>query len=280
TITVAPAGASYFTVTAPASAGTGSAVNVTVKAFDLYGNLATDYAGQVHFTSSDTAATLPANAGLTNGIGVFPVTLKTPGNQAITATDTVSTAPTISGTSSAIITRGLAVSAFTPSATGFTVTFSKPLDPSKLTMYGVGNTIQDVSLIGAASGGTPITGTLIIDSTGTSATFKATAIPLDFVNTVINNGPDSVVLPDDTYTVTLKSGVNGNGFFDLLGAPLDGGNNAGHADFTATFTTHYHSSATPVLAIPDFARGPDGSSTIQVPNNSASGIPITLYNAV
>ncbi len=34
-----------------------------------------------------------------------------------------------------------------------------------------------------------------------------------------------------------------------------------------------------MLAIPDFARGPDSNAPIQVPNNGASGIPITLYNA-
>src|SRR4029077_16543487 len=34
-----------------------------------------------------------------------------------------------------------------------------------------------------------------------------------------------------------------------------------------------------VLAMPDFARGPDDAQPVKVPNNTASGIPITLYNA-
>src|SRR5262249_34111223 len=138
---------------------------------------------------------------------------------------------------------------------------------------------QDVTLTGATSG-TSLGGTLLIDPTGTSLTFEATAIPLDFLNTVVNNGPDSVVLPDDTYTVRLKSGLAANGFFDLLGAGLDGAGDGGHADYTATFTTHYQSSKTPVLALPDFARGPDDSQIIKVPNNTGHGIPISLYNAV
>ena len=57
------------------------------------------------------------------------------------------------------------------------------------------------------------------------------------------------------------------------------------ANWTTTFTTTYqddaHSNAhpTPILAIPDFARGPDSSTTITVPNNkTAPGIPVTLYN--
>src|SRR5205085_2614900 len=97
--------------------------------------------------------------------------------------------------------------------------FNKPFDPTKITMYGIGATVQDVTLIGANTG-IPISGTLFIDPSDTSITFKATAIPLDFINTVVNGGPDSAVLPDDTYTVTIRSGTGSNGLFDLLGVSL------------------------------------------------------------
>src|SRR5207237_5883322 len=53
-----------------------------------------------HFTSTDAAATLPANSALTNGAGTFTATLNTIGNQTITATDTVDSS--ITGTSIAI----------------------------------------------------------------------------------------------------------------------------------------------------------------------------------
>jgi outer membrane protein assembly factor BamB len=66
----------------------GVAGNVTVTALDQYNNTATGYAGTVHFTSSDGAAVLPANATLTNGVGIFSVTLKTAGTQSVTVTDT------------------------------------------------------------------------------------------------------------------------------------------------------------------------------------------------
>src|SRR5262249_17296345 len=161
------------------------------------------------------------------------------------------------------VTRGLTVTSLTPTATGFTVTFSKAFNPGPITMYGPGATIQDVTLVGAQNGS--ITGTLVFDATFTSATFKASAIPLNFINTVINEGADSVVLPDDAYTVTIRSGMGTNGFFDASGARLDGNGDGGHANYTATFATHYQAQATPVLAIPDFARGPDGSATIKVP---------------
>ena len=76
--------------TSPTNAGT--AYNVTVTAQDAFGNVATGYTGTVHFTSSDARATLPANYTFTGGDAgthVFSATLKTPGTQSITATDTV-----------------------------------------------------------------------------------------------------------------------------------------------------------------------------------------------
>src|SRR5947208_3045494 len=88
-ITVGAAAATHFAVSAPASATAGSAFNFTVSALDAFNNTATSYAGTVHFTSSDGAATLPANSTLTNGTGTFSATLATAGNQTITATDTV-----------------------------------------------------------------------------------------------------------------------------------------------------------------------------------------------
>ena len=59
-----------------------------MTAKDALNNTATGYTGTVHFTSTDLQAGLPADATLTNGVGFFAVTLKTAGNQTITATDT------------------------------------------------------------------------------------------------------------------------------------------------------------------------------------------------
>jgi hypothetical protein len=274
TITVTPSIPVYFKVVTPATATTGNPVNATVTALDLYGNIVTGYSARVHFTSSDASANLPADAGLTNGVGVFSMTLNASGTQTITATDATATAPPITGTSTAITTRGLTVTSFTPTATGFTATFSKPFVPDDLTLYGAGlQTVQDVTLVGASVG--PITGSLIIDTSDMSVTFKATT---NFLSAL--DGFTQVVLPDDTYTATLVSGSGGNGFLDALGVGLDGTNSGGTANYVATFTTHYVSQAPPVLSIPDFARGPSVSGGfIKVPNDTAQGIPITLYNA-
>src|SRR5262249_48495202 len=77
-VTVNPAAASTFTVTAsPATVTAGSSTSVTVTAKDPYGNTATGYAGTVHFTSGDAQAVLPANSTLSNGTGTFSATPKT-----------------------------------------------------------------------------------------------------------------------------------------------------------------------------------------------------------
>ena len=64
--------ATHFSVSAPASATAGTSFNVTVTALDSSNATATGYAGTVQFTSTDGAATLPANSTLTNGVGTFP----------------------------------------------------------------------------------------------------------------------------------------------------------------------------------------------------------------
>ena len=103
-ITVTAAAAQSLKVTGfPTTDTAGTAANATVTAYDPYGNIATGYTGTVHFTSSDTQATLPANYTFTaadNGTHTFSVTLKTAGTQSITATDTKTS--TITGTESGI----------------------------------------------------------------------------------------------------------------------------------------------------------------------------------
>jgi hypothetical protein len=72
----------------PASTTAGVSQSFTVTALSPDGTVDTGYSGTVHFTSSDPQAVLPANSTLSNGVGTFLVTLKTAGDQSITATDT------------------------------------------------------------------------------------------------------------------------------------------------------------------------------------------------
>jgi hypothetical protein len=66
--------------------------SVTVNVEDAYGNIVTGYVGTIHFTSSDSRATLPANYTFTAGdAGVHTFTglvLRKMSNQTITVTDT------------------------------------------------------------------------------------------------------------------------------------------------------------------------------------------------
>ena len=105
-ITVQAAAAQSLRVTGfPTTATAGAANNVTVTAYDAYGNMATGYVGTVHFTSSDPKAVLPANYTFTAadaGAHTFSVTLSTPGTQSITVTDTATAS--ITGSASLTVT--------------------------------------------------------------------------------------------------------------------------------------------------------------------------------
>jgi hypothetical protein len=128
--------ASRFAVTAPASASANTPFSFTVTALDNGGNMITSYSGKIHFTSSDGSAVLPADASLTNGAGTFSATLKTPGNQTITASDTV--VSSIAGTTGAI-----AVSGGSAVATHFII--SAPVSATSGTAFNVTVTAKDAA---------------------------------------------------------------------------------------------------------------------------------------
>jgi hypothetical protein len=98
--TVTPAAADHFQVDGPGTAASGSPFDVTVTALDPFGNTDTNYAGTVTWTTSDVdpGVVVPADyaftsgAGADNGVHTFAgaVILVTPGDQTLTATDTVS----------------------------------------------------------------------------------------------------------------------------------------------------------------------------------------------
>jgi hypothetical protein len=98
--------ASHFRLDAPGQVRSGEAFSFTLYALDRFDNVATGYTGTVHFTSSDPAASLPGDYAFTpadHGVHAFTATLFTPGNQTITATDTVSG---INGTTTILVVPG------------------------------------------------------------------------------------------------------------------------------------------------------------------------------
>jgi hypothetical protein len=99
-IKVNPGPVAQFGITAPKTATSGTAFDITVVAEDTFGNLVSGYRGTVTFGSSDGSASLPGDytflPSLDHGKHTFSVTLITTGSQTITATDTVHN--TIKGT--------------------------------------------------------------------------------------------------------------------------------------------------------------------------------------
>jgi len=92
--------ASHFSVNAPATGAAGTALSIVVTALDASNNVVTNYAGTVHFTSTDAQAVLPGNTTLVIGTATFAATMKTVGNQTITVTDAATAS--IMGTSNSI----------------------------------------------------------------------------------------------------------------------------------------------------------------------------------
>lgn len=116
-LTVTAAAAARFTVVAASSSASvgGAPTAVTVTAVDAGGSAVSSYSGTVHFTSTDSAATLPADITLTNGVGTASVVFGTAGSQRVTATDTVT--GSITGVTDAItVGRGAQTIRFTTMA--------------------------------------------------------------------------------------------------------------------------------------------------------------------
>jgi hypothetical protein len=91
-IVVSAAAASQFILAAPSSVSAGVPFSLSIKVEDAYGNVVTGYTGTVHFTSTDSRATLPANYTFTaadKGVHTFTgLILRKSGNQKITIIDT------------------------------------------------------------------------------------------------------------------------------------------------------------------------------------------------
>jgi uncharacterized repeat protein (TIGR01451 family) len=189
-IAVAAGAATHFSVTAPATASYNTAFSFTVTALDAANNTVPGYAGTVHFTSTDGAATLPANATLASGVGTFSATLRTLGAQTLTATDTVTAS--INGTSGAITVSSTAVTSYSgPSATGSgTITAS-------FTGGGPGCTFSNPQFI-------PVTGNPASPPAGTAPASFPHGL---FTFTLSGCTPGSTITMTMTYPATLPAGA-------------------------------------------------------------------------
>ncbi|MFL0163204.1 Ig-like domain-containing protein, partial [Aquirufa salirivi] len=91
----------------PTDQAAGASLNVTVNAVDAYWNIVSSATPTAVITSSDGQATLPSSAALVGGTKQFAITLKTAGNQTVTATDQAASLTANTGAST-VITAGAA----------------------------------------------------------------------------------------------------------------------------------------------------------------------------
>src|SRR5439155_1204786 len=151
---------------------------------DPFNNTATAYTGKVHLTSTDSQAVLPADytfttgTGADNGVHTFAATLKTSGNQTLTASDTAT--GSITGTSGSIAVRAaaathVAVSAPSTATAGAAFSFTvTALDQFNNTAIGYTGKVHLTSTDGQAL--LPADYTFTIGATGDNGvhTFSAT----------------------------------------------------------------------------------------------------------
>jgi parallel beta-helix repeat protein len=174
--------ATHFSVTAPASTTAGSAFSITITALDSSNNIATNYTGSVHFSSSDTLASLPANYAFTTtdaGVHTFnTIILRTAGTQTVTATDLTSS--TITGKASSLPVNPAAASQFRVSG------FPSP------TTAGVANNLTATALDPFGNRATGYRGTINFTSTDSKA-----VLPTNYAFTSTDAGVH-------TFSATLK----------------------------------------------------------------------------
>ncbi len=127
--------ATHFSITPTSINETqGVSFSITVSALTSTNALASSYTGTIHFTSTDSSANLPSNYTFTaadGGSHTFTVTLNTAGSKSITATDTISSSLTGTGSYTVVATPYFSV-ANIPSAVvagssySFTITAENP----------------------------------------------------------------------------------------------------------------------------------------------------------
>ena len=276
--------ATHFTVSAPGSATAGSGFSFTVTALDAANAVVTGYTGTVHFTSSDGQAVLPANATLTNGIGTLSATLKSAGNQAITATDTVTS---ITGTSGAIVVSPTAATHFTVSApasaagnAAFTFTVTA-LDQFNNTATGYAGTVHFISSDGAAT--LPANSTLT-NGVGTfAATLQTgggqTLTATDTVTASITgtSGTITVTLPPAThFTVSAPGSATAGAAFNFTVTALD----ATNATATSYAGTVHFTSSDGQAVLPANATLTNGIGTFSATLKTAGNQTITATDTV
>jgi autotransporter-associated beta strand protein len=183
------------------AATAGSVQNVTVTLTDSFGNVATNYLGTVHLTSSDGKAILPADYTFTaadQGRHTFQVTFKTAGSQSINATDTANTA--LSAAASTSVTTSAQILALTGLSASAVVGVSQSVTVTLTDNFG--NVITDYTgKIHFSSSDTKAG--LPADYTFTSADQGTHTFPITFKTA----GTQSLTINDGSLTASASTAV-------------------------------------------------------------------------
>jgi hypothetical protein len=276
-VLVGAAGATHFSVVAPASATAAIGFNFSVTALDQFNNTATGYTGTVHFTSTDGAANLPGNytfSGGDAGTHTFSATLNTVGNQTITATDTVN--GSIAGTSNTIsVSPGVAthftVTAPANSAAGSAFSFTvTALDAANNVATGYTSTVHFTSTDSQAQ--LPVNYTFLGGDNGThtfvnGATLKTagsqTITATDTVNAAITGTSAAINVSPGAAThlgLVAPASVLPNNAFNFTVNALDAFNNTATGYLgTVHFTKSDAGAGSAVPADYTFIAGDNGS---------------------
>ncbi|HEX8384538.1 MAG TPA: cadherin-like domain-containing protein, partial [Rubricoccaceae bacterium] len=215
TISLTAGAVVQLALTAPATAAAGTAESVTVRALDASGNVVTGYTGTVRFTSTDAAATLPADYTFTAsdaGAKTLSVTFRTAGSPTLTVTDV-----DVAGLTD---TETVAVSAGSPAQLAFTVQPSNVVAGAAISpavqvtiLDGFGNVVTGATdnvtvAIGTNPSGGTLSGTTTVAAVNGVATFSNLSVNL------VGTG----------YTLTASSGsLTGatSAAFNVIAGPLD-----------------------------------------------------------
>jgi hypothetical protein len=255
-----------LTVLAPASAEGDTAFNITVDAEDSAGAFVTGYDDLLHFTSTDGAAILPANSTLTNGSGLFAVTLLTAGNQTITATDTVY--PSITATSGTVLVNS------TPQPPTLSKAFgaaSIPLNNSTTLVFTVTNPNAALNLTGIGFTDTLPSGLGVTTSAGLRA--KPRGLPGTCNGTITASG-GGVSLSG----ATLLSNTSCTFSVNVTGTTAGAKNNVTSAVTSNEAGSGNTAAATLIVVAPPSIAKAFGAQNI--PLNGTTSLTLTLTNPV
>ncbi|HYG25081.1 MAG TPA: DUF2341 domain-containing protein [Verrucomicrobiae bacterium] len=209
----------------PTARTVASSFNITVNAVDANWNgISTN--DTIAITSSDSSATLPANAALTNGTRVFSVTFNTAGSATVTATDarpgiTSSTSPsttvnrgsqTISFPSPGNQIYGANPALAATASSGLPITYSVASGPAQI----VGTTLQingagSVSVLASQAGNTNWNAAATVTNTITVSAKQLTV--------TANNTNRLYGAPNPQFTASYSGFVAGENSSVLSGSP-------------------------------------------------------------